>query len=136
MLRSAKLALCEVAGKLGIHTILLNSGWRTRQLLILCYHGLALEDEHEWNSHLYIHRDLFHRRMQMLSDLGCNVLPFSEALQRLSSGTLPPRAVAITFDDGSYDFYRIAWPILREFRYPVRFISQRITRISTGRFST
>jgi peptidoglycan/xylan/chitin deacetylase (PgdA/CDA1 family) len=119
MLRSAKLAICGAANKLGINTLFLNSGWRTRRLLILCYHGISLEDEHEWNSHLYMRSDLFRRRMRTLADLGCKVLPLREALERLWSGTLPPRAVALTFDDGTYDFYRVAWPILREFGYPV-----------------
>jgi peptidoglycan/xylan/chitin deacetylase (PgdA/CDA1 family) len=118
MLRSAKLAVCGAAGRLGINRLFLNSRWRTRRLLILCYHGIALEDEHEWNSHLYMHRALFRRRMQTLAGTGCNVLPLGDALARLRAGTLPPRSVAITFDDGSYDFYRVAWPILREFGYP------------------
>jgi peptidoglycan/xylan/chitin deacetylase (PgdA/CDA1 family) len=118
MLRRAKLAVCRAAHKTGINKLFLDSGWRTRRLLILCYHGVSLEDEHEWNSHLYMHPDLFRRRMRTLADLACNVLPFGDALDRLRTGTLPPRSVAITFDDGSYDFYRVAWPILREFRYP------------------
>src|SRR5262249_30506381 len=32
---------------------------------------------------------------------------------------LPDRCVAITFDDGTYDFYEQAHPILREFDFPV-----------------
>jgi peptidoglycan/xylan/chitin deacetylase (PgdA/CDA1 family) len=119
MLRSAKLAVCGAADTLGINRLFLNSRWRTRRLLILCYHGISLEDEHEWDSHLYMHRDLFRHRMQRLAELRCNVLPLGEALSRVQEGTLPPRAVAITFDDGSYDFYRVSWPILREFAYPV-----------------
>src|SRR4051794_1292094 len=119
MLRTAKLALLHGADQLRITNVVLNSAWRSRRLLILCYHGVSLDDEHEWNDSLYMHRDLFRQRMQMLADLRCNVLPFGEALDRLSRGTLPPRAVAITVDDGSYDFYRVSWPILKSFGYPV-----------------
>lgn len=41
-----------------------------------------------------------------------------EAVTRLQEGSLPPRSVALTFDDGFYDFLKYAAPILSEFRYP------------------
>ncbi|SDY70390.1 Peptidoglycan/xylan/chitin deacetylase, PgdA/CDA1 family [Nitrosomonas sp. Nm58] len=44
-----------------------------------------------------------------------NILPLSEAVKRLRSGTLPSRAVSITFDDGYADNAEIALPILLKY---------------------
>jgi peptidoglycan/xylan/chitin deacetylase (PgdA/CDA1 family) len=53
-----------------------------------------------------------------LRDGGYTILPLSEATRRLYDGTLPPRSVALTFDDGAIDFERRALPVLREFNAP------------------
>lgn len=50
-----------------------------------------------------------------------NVLPLSDAVQRLRGGSLPDRPLAITFDDGYADNYDIALPVLERVGLPATF---------------
>lgn len=59
----------------------------------------------------------FRWQMQVLADC-FNVLPVHEALAALADGSMPPRAVCITFDDGYRSTHDLALPILREFGFP------------------
>ncbi|HKR13222.1 MAG TPA: polysaccharide deacetylase family protein [Pyrinomonadaceae bacterium] len=118
VLRTAKLLALNAGKSLGVFRFLSRSDWRRNQLLILAYHGVSMDDEHLWNSDLFVTPAYFRSRMQALKDYGCNVLPLSEALQRLEKGTLPECSVVLTFDDGGCDFYHRAFPILREFGWP------------------
>jgi len=59
------------------------------------------------------------QRLQMLQAMRCSLLPLGEALRRLQANDLPPRSVAITFDDGTYDFFRQAHPLLQRYKIPV-----------------
>lgn len=43
-----------------------------------------------------------------------NVLALGDACRRLRDGTLPPRSLAITFDDGYADNHAVALPLLRK----------------------
>lgn len=95
-----------------------SSTWRRARLLILAYHGIAIEDEDRWNPSLYMSREFFAERLSLIKSSGCTVLPLAEALRRLYAGELPEKSVAITFDDGTFDFYSRALPLLREFNFP------------------
>ena len=117
MRRSRKLAALQVLRATGVFWAAARLR-RRNTLLILCYHGISLADEHEWESGLYITPSFFRGRLELLRNLKANVLPLGEGLERLRAGTLPPRSVALTFDDGFYDFYLHARPLLREFGFP------------------
>lgn len=58
--------------------------------------------------------DDFCRHLDVLDEWGADVLPLDEAVDRLREGTLPPRAVVLTFDDGYASVIETAWPQLRE----------------------
>jgi peptidoglycan/xylan/chitin deacetylase (PgdA/CDA1 family) len=47
-----------------------------------------------------------------------NVLPLADAVAAVAAGTVPPRAVCITFDDGYRSVHELALPVLREFGLP------------------
>ena len=119
MLRNAKLAALLLLRSAGAFEAVANSKWRRDRLLILCYHGTSLEDEHQWRPALYLSPQLLERRLQTLRATRCSILPLEEALQRLQAHDLPPRSIAVTFDDGTYDFYRQAYPLLKKYGIPV-----------------
>ena len=95
-----------------------QSARRRSSLLILCYHGISLDDEHRWLPSLYITPEQFRERLRCLYRSGASVLPLDEAIERLRLGSLPPRSVVITFDDGFVDFHEHAVPALQAFHFP------------------
>jgi peptidoglycan/xylan/chitin deacetylase (PgdA/CDA1 family) len=119
MLGTIKLVTLRALKAWGIFKVVADSSWRRNRLLILCYHGTSLEDEHLWRPQLYMEPHLLEQRLEMLKQGRYAVLPLGEGLECLKAGTLPPRSVAITFDDGTYDFYRNAYPLLKSYGFPV-----------------
>jgi len=79
---------------------------------------VSLADEHQWCPDLYVAASHLEARLELLRQHGCHVLPLREAVTYLYAGTLPERSVALTFDDGYYDFKARAWPLLRKYGYP------------------
>jgi peptidoglycan/xylan/chitin deacetylase (PgdA/CDA1 family) len=61
------------------------------------------------------------QQLEVLRTVG-NVVPLEPALRRLAEGgRLPPRAVALTFDDGYADNLTVAAGLLRRLRLPATF---------------
>ena len=81
--------------------------------LILCYHAVSTA----WDSQLAIPADVVRAQLAAVRRLGFVGLTFSEAESRRMEGTLPPKAVVVTFDDGYASTLR-AKPILDELGYP------------------
>lgn len=118
MLRDIRRRILWLLKHSGISTRVERSHWRNQRLLILCYHGMALEEEHKWMPSLYMRPELFEQRLKVLQAGEYAVLPLGEAVERLYRRDLPPKSVAITFDDGTYDFYAQAYPRLKEYGFP------------------
>lgn len=117
-LRLVKSNFLRVLDSAGLNRRILASSWRDRRLVIVCWHGVSNDDEHRWNPGLFMPPETFRTRLALLHGMGCNVLPLGEGLARLRSGSLPPRAVCLTVDDGDSSFYLRAWPMLREYGFP------------------
>ena len=118
MLRHIRQAVLSCLREAGGFDRIAASPWRRRHLLILCYHGVSLQDEHEWHPGLFVTPAFLRRRFEIIRDGGYAVLPLAEAIRHLRNGTLPPRSIALTFDDGFYNFFSAAAPLLEEFGYP------------------
>ncbi len=58
--------------------------------------------------------DQLRRHLDTIEDWGATVLGIEDAHARQQSGTLPERAVVLTFDDGYASVVEQAWPVLRE----------------------
>lgn len=80
------------------------------RLSILIYHRVLLEPDPLLPSLPDVRR--FDRQLSLLK-LCFHVLPLSVALHRLRQRRLPPRAAAITFDDGYADNADFALPVLQ-----------------------
>jgi peptidoglycan/xylan/chitin deacetylase (PgdA/CDA1 family) len=117
MIRQLRGTALTILKRCGSFSLVKESRWRQQKLLILCYHGVSVEDEEQWRPSLYMSPRQLERRLEILREGEYTVLPLAEALERLYRKDLPPRSVALTFDDGGYDFYKQAWPRLRQHRF-------------------
>ena len=119
MLRPIRRGILHLQRSSGVFRLVADSDWRRNRLLILCYHGISRSDEHVWRPTLYMQPGVLRQRLEILKQGRYNVLPLGEGLQLLRAGNLPSRSVAITFDDGGFDFYSAAFPVIRDFGFPV-----------------
>jgi peptidoglycan/xylan/chitin deacetylase (PgdA/CDA1 family) len=118
MLKALKCRLLRVARGVRLLELVAGSEWRRRRLLILCYHSLAVDQEHQWRRPLFFTPEEFDARLDLVRRARLNVLPLGEAVMRLKAGTLPERSAVLTFDDGSADFHDLVAPRLLRLGYP------------------
>jgi peptidoglycan/xylan/chitin deacetylase (PgdA/CDA1 family) len=86
----------------------------SRRFQILTYHKVS-PDPHPFFAPT--HPAVFEQQMQFLSTY-YRVMPLAELVERSQQGDVPPRSVAVTFDDGYRDNYDFAFPILKKWRIP------------------
>jgi len=111
--------------KLGVYTAAKLTGMfkisrllMRRRLMILCYHGFQYSDEARFRPILFMDKQRFAQRLDLISRGKYPVLTLSEGLLRLKNGTLPANSVVITIDDGFYSTLDLAAPLLRDHGFP------------------
>jgi len=81
---------------------------------ILMYHSVGENDEF-----FTVRPSEFSWQMEFLSNSGCKVMRLKELLAKiLRKEDLPPKSIALTFDDGYEDNYLTAFPILKKYNFP------------------
>ncbi|MDX1978660.1 MAG: polysaccharide deacetylase family protein [Bryobacteraceae bacterium] len=88
-------------------------------LRILCYHGIC-EDRlrrEAWLPDYFVTASAFERQLQYLREVAA-IVRLSDAAAMLKSGSLPPRAVCLTFDDGYANNLHLAQPLLEKYQTP------------------
>jgi len=96
---------------------------------ILMYHQVGEFAPMPTHRSTYCHVRRFRAQMAWLHRFRFNVLRMDEVLAALrGERPIPPRAVALTFDDGYENFYEHAYPVLARYGFPamVYLISGRL----------
>jgi peptidoglycan/xylan/chitin deacetylase (PgdA/CDA1 family) len=78
--------------------------------------------------------DDFRRHLDVLAAWGAHVLPLDVAVDRLGTADLPPRTVALTFDDGYASVLEQAWPELQRRGLPATLFAVSGYLDGRGRF--
>jgi peptidoglycan/xylan/chitin deacetylase (PgdA/CDA1 family) len=97
---------------------MLSPGGPSGRLTIMIFHRVRERPDDLYPEE--IHASTFRERMTWIRSW-FNVLPLDEAVASLERGSLPERALAITFDDGYADNATVALPILRALGLPATF---------------
>ncbi|MFN7725214.1 MAG: polysaccharide deacetylase family protein [Rubrivivax sp.] len=97
---------------------LLSPGGRRAKLTILTFHNVVRRGAHAAPGDL--DQSQFVDIIDVVKRLG-RVLPLQQAVDAMRGGDLPPRAVALTFDDGYADWVESVCPVLKANGLPATF---------------
>lgn len=79
---------------------------------ILMYHSISAADP---NNSLLVPPDMFREQVKYLKEAGFTPMLLEDVVEAFSTGHVPKKPVAITFDDGYADNYSEGYKILKEF---------------------
>jgi len=111
MATSTHRVLCFGVYFSGLHQVI--SFLKRRQPVILMYHSVNDRQCPYVYPDNIVSVETFERQIRYLAREK-NVISLGDLVERVRNrGALPPHTVAITFDDGYYDFYATAYPLLK-----------------------
>src|SRR3989338_3649321 len=94
--------------------IFLNSIY---SLPVLMYHSIDYTNDRK--DKMVVSPEAFERQMKFLHDGSYNVVPLEKAVEYIKTGKKPPhKTLAITMDDGYYNNYQHAYPVLKKYNIP------------------
>ena len=115
MIQQFKLVMLWAMKSLGLFAI---ARLLTRRCFtIVGWHGVSFADEHERLPEYFVSVETLQKRLRFLKK-HFRVISLEELIRQQTDGRVQPRQVALTFDDGMYNFAARAVPLLREFAYP------------------
>ena len=80
---------------------------------ILYYHRVGIPSNGK-KQRLTVRPERFKRQMNFLSQTGYQTLSMDEFTDAAAKGHIPPKKFMITFDDGFFDLYEHAYPVLKK----------------------
>ena len=93
----------------------LRSKITNSQTIILNYHRIGPVTD-EWMI-TPLHQKIFEKQMKYLSE-NYEIISLNNLNEMIIKGSIPKKAVVITFDDGYKDNYKFAFPILKKYNIP------------------
>src|SRR6266542_5485281 len=86
--------------------------------IILMYHSIDVPPKNARIPNLYVTPRMFRFQMWYLKFAGFKVVSIKDLVQAVEAGKVTHNIIAITFDDGFMDYYRNAYPVLKQYDYP------------------
>jgi peptidoglycan/xylan/chitin deacetylase (PgdA/CDA1 family) len=89
--------------------------WRNAQrAVILAYHSVGYAKDQ-----FTITPEAFAWQLKELQREGCSVVSVNELDRMMGEGSIHPRTVVITFDDGRKDNYEHVFPLIQKYKVPI-----------------
>lgn len=110
-----KRLICLFISVFVLNTVIIPA--KATTLPVLLYHNITKEAG-EYDPDVHIDKELFKEHLDFLKENNYNTITLKDYYEyRVSKKELPENPIIITFDDGYYSNYEIAYPLLKEYGF-------------------